>query len=87
MRNFVFTNDLLKEVKEAGLGIEISSGKNMGGMLFADDFVWVRSLLMLCIVNGAVMVFSKWGLPKVYNYRYLGIDFSNNGAWDEHIKR
>ena len=37
----VFTNGLLKDVEDAGLGIEISSGKRMGGMLFADDFVGV----------------------------------------------
>ena len=29
----------LKNVEEAGLGIEISNGKRMGGMLLADDFV------------------------------------------------
>ena len=34
-------NGLLKDIEEAGLGIEISSGKRMGGMLFADDFVGV----------------------------------------------
>ena len=52
----VFINGLLKDVEEAGLGIEISSGKRMGGMLFADDFVGVselrkayRSLSMLYI--------------------------------------
>ena len=37
----VFINDLLKALEEAGLGIEISSGKRIGGMLFADDFVGV----------------------------------------------
>ena len=37
----VFINGLLKDVEEAGLGIEISSGKRMGGMLLADDFVGV----------------------------------------------
>ena len=30
----VFIHGLLKDVKEAGLGIEISNGKRMGGMLF-----------------------------------------------------
>ena len=28
-------------MEEAGLGIEISNGKRMGGMLLADDFVGV----------------------------------------------
>ena len=37
----VFINSLLKDVEEAGLGREISNGKRMGGMLFADDFVGV----------------------------------------------
>ena len=37
----VFINDLLKDVEEAGLGIELSSGKMIGGMLFADDFVGI----------------------------------------------
>ena len=44
------------------------------------------------------MVFSRstvkgdwmWGkhkLPNVSTYTYLGIEFSNNGAWDLHIKK
>ena len=37
----VFINGLLKDEEEAGLEIKISSGKRMGGMLFADDFVGV----------------------------------------------
>ena len=28
-------------VKQAGLGIQLSSGKTVGGMLFADDFVGI----------------------------------------------
>ncbi len=30
---------LLKEVEQAELGIELSNGARIGGMLFADDFV------------------------------------------------
>ena len=37
----VFINDLLKEVEQAEFGIQLSSGKTFGGMLFADDFVGV----------------------------------------------
>ena len=37
----VFINDLLKEVEQAELEIQLSSGKTFGGMLFADDFVGV----------------------------------------------
>ena len=36
----VFMN-LLKEVEQTGLGIQLSSGKTVGGMLFADDFVGI----------------------------------------------
>ena len=35
----VFINDLLREVEEAGLGVQLCNGKSIGGMLFADDFV------------------------------------------------
>ena len=37
----VFVNDLLKEVEQTGLGIQLSSGKTVGGMLFANDFVGI----------------------------------------------
>ena len=37
----VFINGLLKEVEQAKLGIELSNGTRIGGMLFADDFVGV----------------------------------------------
>ena len=37
----VFVNDLLKEVEQTGLGIQLSSGKTVGRMLFADDFVGI----------------------------------------------
>ena len=37
----VFVNDLLKEVEQTELGIQLSSGKTVGGMLFADDFVGI----------------------------------------------
>ena len=37
----VFVNDLLKEVEQIGLGIQLSSGKTVGGMLFADYFVGI----------------------------------------------
>ena len=37
----VFINDLLKDVEQVELGIQLSSGKRVGGMLFADNFVGV----------------------------------------------
>ena len=35
----MFINGLLKEVEQAGLGMELSDDSIIGGMLFADDFV------------------------------------------------
>ena len=37
----VFINDLLMDVEQAELGIHLSSGKTVGGMLSADDFAGV----------------------------------------------
>ena len=34
----VFINDLLKEVEEAGVGVQLCNDRSMTGMLFADDF-------------------------------------------------
>ena len=39
----VFINGILKEVERAGLGVELSDGSTIGGMLFADDFVGVSN--------------------------------------------
>ena len=35
----VFINDLLKDVEQAEVGVQLSSGKRVGGMMFADEFV------------------------------------------------
>ena len=109
----VFINGLLKEVEQAGLGMELSDGSTIGGMLFADDFVGVSNseeeLQRLINVahaycckwslsKSAVVVFARelvegswnWGeqaLPRLSKYTYLGVDFTSNGAWDEHVKR
>ena len=49
-----FINDLLKEVEQATLGIELSNGASVSGMLFVDDFVALkniyRSFKMLCML-------------------------------------
>ena len=37
----VFINDLLKEVKQTGLGVQLSRGKRVGGILFVDDSVGI----------------------------------------------
>ena len=60
----VFINDLLKEVEQVELGIQLSSGKTVGGMLFADDFVGVtdskESLQKL--IDVVYSYCSKWRL-------------------------
>ena len=37
----LFIDDLSREVKKADLGIQLGSGKNVGGMLFTVAFVRV----------------------------------------------
>ena len=37
----LFSVFVLKEVEEAGVGVQLSNGKGIAGMLFADDFVGV----------------------------------------------
>ena len=44
----MFINDLLKEVEQAGLGVELGDGSTIGGMLFADDFVGVSKKAHQC---------------------------------------
>ena len=113
----VFINGLLKEVEQARLGVELSDGSTIGGMLFADDFVGVSNSeeelqrlinvahaycckwrLKANVSKSAVVVFARelvegswnWGeqaLPRLSKYTYLGVDFTSNGAWDEHVKR
>ena len=54
----VFINGLLKEVEQAGLGVELSDGSTIGGMLFADDFVGV---------SNSEEELSMWRMPIVVN--------------------
>ena len=44
----MFINGLLKEVGQAGLGVELSDGSAIGGLLFADDFVGVSNEAYQC---------------------------------------
>ena len=60
----VFIDDLLREVEKADLGIQLGSGKKVGGMLFADDFIGVsrskESLQkLISVVHGYC---NKWRL-------------------------
>ena len=86
----VFINDLLKEVEQAKLGVQLSSGKKIGGMLFADDFVGVsdskESLQKLIdVVHGYC---NKWRLKANVSKSAVMV-FSKNSVeggwkWGEH---
>ena len=86
----VLINDLLKDVEQAELGIQLSSGKRVGGMLFADDFVGVsdsrESLQKLIdVVHGYC---NKWRL-KANESKSAVMVFSKNSVeggwkWGEH---
>ena len=47
------------------------------------------------VSKSAVVVFARelvegswnWGEQALPKYTYLGVDFTSNGAWDEHVKR
>ena len=60
----VFINDLLKEVEQAELGIQLSSGKTFWGMLFADDFVGVSDSKenLQKLIDVVYSYCSKWRL-------------------------
>ena len=60
----VFINDLLKEVDDAELGIELSTGRRISGMLFADDFVGVSDSKehLQKLIDVVHMYCNKWRL-------------------------
>ena len=60
----MFINGLLKEVEQAGLGVELSDGSTIGGMLFADDFVGVSNSEeeLQRLINVAHAYCCKWRL-------------------------
>ena len=60
---------MLKEVEQTGLGIQLSSGKTVGGMLFADDYVLIsaskeslRKLIDVVYNYVVTVVHCKWRL-------------------------
>ena len=83
-------NDLLKVVEQAKLGVQLSSGKKIGGMLFADDFVGVsdskESLQKLIdVVHGYC---NKWRLEANVSKSAVTV-YSKNSVeggwkWGEH---
>ena len=60
----VFINGLLKEVEQAGLGVELSDGSTIGGLLIADDFVGVcdSEEELQRLINVAHAYCCKWKL-------------------------
>ena len=60
----MFINGLLKEVEQAGLGVELSDGSTIGGLLFADDFVGVSNSEeeLQRLINVAHAYCCKWRL-------------------------
>ena len=81
----LFVNDLLKDVEQAELGIQFSSGKRVGGMLFADDFVGVsdsrESLQKLIdVVHGYC---NKWRLKANVSKSAVMVfsKYSVKGGW------
>ena len=81
----VFINDLLKDVEQAELGIQLSSGKTVGGMLFADNFVGVsdsrESLQTLIdVVHGYC---NKWKLKATVSKSAVMVSSKNSveGGW------
>ena len=80
----VFINDLLKEVDQTGLEIQLSSGKTVGGMLFADDFVGISdSKKSLQKLLDACSYCSKWRLRANMSKSAVMV-FSKdtvNGCW------
>ena len=59
----VFINGLLKKVEQAELGIELTNGARIGGMLFADDFVGISdSGELQKLINVVHAYCCKWRL-------------------------
>ena len=86
----LFINDMLKVVEQAKLGVQLSSGKKIGGMLFADDFVGVsdskESLQKL--IDVVHRYCNKWRLKANVSKSAVMV-FSRNSVeggwkWGEH---
>ena len=80
----VFINDLLKDVEQAELGIQLSSGKRVGGMLFADDVSDSRESLqkLTDVVHGYC---SKWRLEaNVSKSEVMVFSVECGWKWREH---
>ena len=78
----VFINDLLTDVEQAELGIQLSSGKRVGGMLFADDFVGVSDSRenLQKLINVVHGYGNKWRLKANVSKSAVMV-FSVEGGW------
>ena len=68
--------DLLKEVEEAGVGVQLRNDKSITGMLFADDFGVSDSgenlQLMWCIIIVEINPQLMWCIIIVIRWRLKG---------------
>ena len=77
----MFINGLLVAVEQAGLGIELSDGGKVGGLLFADDFVRVSESgeQVQRVIDVIHSYCRKWRLKANVN-KSFGKD-SVEGSW------
>ena len=81
----------MKEVEKANLGIQLSTGKKVGGLLFADDFVGVcNSAESLQSLTDTVHGYcSKWRLranvSKSAVMVFSKASVSGEWKWGEHM--
>jgi exonuclease III len=115
----IFIDGLVAELRKEGLGIGMSNGEMLDGLLFADDIVLfaktTRHLQTLIRVveeysrkwrfeenlgKCGIMAVRKDGkeektksllflgreIPRVTQYRYLGVEIHHSLGWDAHCK-
>ena len=87
----IFINDLLKEVEKANLGIQLSSGKKVGGLLFAVDFVGVCNSAesLQSLIDTVHGYCSRWRLranvSKSAVMVFSKTSVSGEWKWGEHM--
>ena len=87
----VFINGLLREVEEAEIGIDLSSGGRLGGLLFADDFVGVseskEQLQMLIDACLLLEMEAKANVSKSAVMVFSRESVDGAWKWGEHVFR
>ena len=75
----------MKEVEKANLGIQLSSGKKLGGLLFADDFVGVCNSAerLQSLIDTAHGYCSRWRLKANVSKSAVMVfsEASASGEW------